>query len=298
MRLLKFGCILMMMLLVSFSASANRKVSFVGHFDNDNRQDSVWIERSEENSNSAFYHVVCAFSTLSKRVSFDCEYYFSDFFMSCPIPAVVVQHKKFADKLSGELVQNVSCNIDSGALQWVSQVCQNGDFTNDSIVDFKSKFSVHWEGVLPNIKRASYALVDSELFKCSSRDGTLGRGLVSKYGILFYMANNHKQINKTIDIHGGQILVTNHGLILKRADKYAWLFINENSIFKNGSEKFRWPSIKDIQVFDQFLVVETISKPTMVASKFVICLKSQMIYRLKDPSDSDSFLNLMQSLCK
>ena len=100
--------------------------------------------------------------------------------------------------------------------------------------------------------------------------------------IIFYMGNNHKKINKTIDASGYQVLLTDHGALLKKGDSYAWVFINEAGIFKTGNEKLRWASIKDAQISGHYLIIKTEAMPSKVKSAYVIDLEVGKVARLKN----------------
>ena len=276
-----FCCIYILYLLIN-STFAQTKTSITGNFDKDSKEDKVLIEESE-GSSATFFHIVCNFSTQSYPFSFDCEYSFSEFLFACPIPDFVVHRQEFADKLAKKLVSRVSAHMDSSAMGWLSDICAASNYKSDSLTNYRSTFSVHWVNGMPDLSLPSYAIVNTDATRCLLQNIYADKPVYkSANTIIFYMGNNHKKMNKTIDAPGYKVQLTDHGALLKKGDSYAWVFINEVGIFKTGNEKLRWPSIRDAQVSGHYLIIKTEAMPSEEKSIYVIDLEVGKVARLKN----------------
>ena len=274
-------CIFILCLLIT-SANAQTNTYITGNFDKDSKEDKVLIEESE-GSSATFFHIVCNFSTQSHPISFDCEYSFSEFLFACPIPDVVVHRQEFADKLAKKLVSRVSANMDSSAMGWLSDVCAASNYKSDSVTNYRSTFSFHWVNSMPDLSLPSYAIVNTDTAKCLLQNTEADEPVYkSSNCIVFYMGNNHKKINRTIDAPGYKVQLTDHGALLKKGDSSAWVFINEAGIFKTGNEKLRWPSIRDAQISGHYLIIKTEAIPSKEKSAYVVDLEAGKVSRLKN----------------
>lgn len=72
-------------------------------------------------------------------------------------------------------------------------------------------------------------------------------------GMIEYYPAAHKKITETgIEYKGAEILITHHGIILKKENAYAWVFIKVCGLTGN-TDKLRWRSVNTPTLIDKYL---------------------------------------------
>ena len=266
-----------------------------GFFDKDLLPDKITVE-DEDNRASSSFHITCNFSTLSTPIIFDCTYYYSDFLFVCPIPSVVTHEDAFTDKLARVMIPAAKTPLDSNGFRWITQVCMNSSnkAKMPPAVNFKSSFTIHWHTGMPDIKRPSFTKVPADFPLCMGHNYSTP-AIKAKSLILGYIGNNHNAVIRTFDIPGYQVITTRHGVLLKKGDLYAWVFINDKNTFGIGSEKLRWPTVTDVTWHNNCLLIKTIAIPSDIKSTYVVCMDSWDVFRLKN--NNDTSVQTLNSLC-
>lgn len=73
---------------------------------------------------------------------------------------------------------------------------------------------------------------------------------------LIYYGHNHDTLVKIqYEFNNIRILITKHGVVLQKADSYAWIFITDFDM-TGGPEKLRWKSILNLTPIQNFLIME------------------------------------------
>lgn len=114
---------------------------------------------------------------------------------------------------------------------------------------------------------------------------------ISNYGWLFYAGHNHidyfKRSSFTTSLYKDksmEILGTKHGLILKKEDKYRWIFHSNHSL-TGGPDKLRWASIEKILVHKDYVFLHHISPVYQLNRVFFIDLKTGKVAQLRLEED-------------
>ena len=266
-----------------------------GFFDKDLKPDNISIEDHDDRASSSF-HITCRFSTLKDPVVFDCTYYYSDFLFVCPIPAVVTNEEGFTDKLARVMIPAAKTPLDSNGFRWITQVCKNSNSGTpmSPAVNFKSAFTLHWHYGMPDIKRPSFTMVPNGFPICMGHNYSTPVIRSNKL-IVGYIGNNHNAIASTFSIPGYEVITTRHGVLLKKGELYAWVFINDKNVFGIGNEKLRWPSITSVTYHNNCLLIKTVATPSDIKSSYVVCMDSWDVFRLKNNNDTSDLT--LRSLC-
>jgi hypothetical protein len=73
---------------------------------------------------------------------------------------------------------------------------------------------------------------------------------------------------------------TSHGLIVKKGDMYAWLFVNDFEL-TGGPGKLRWESIQRVQLYGNYAILQQSLAPDMSSRIFLIDIETGMCARMK-----------------
>jgi hypothetical protein len=227
-----------------------------------------------------------------KKYEFSMDYSFGSFFAVCNIPNVI--GKSGREKL-GNLLFGKRDTIES-SLKWLIDACSNQiDMGESHLADFVTKYTPIWIAGEPKIPEGYYSILSNSKFEALLKnvEGSPGfdfTKMKSDYFWIDYSPHNHRNkavkrgepidtADFTITKAGANIWIynTSHGVIVKRQDKYSWIFINDDQIVE-ANENLRWPSIEDVQMIqDLILVKQSLNVGTNL---FIIKPESGFVIRL------------------
>jgi hypothetical protein len=230
-------------------------------FNKDGVVDQVLIS---EDGGSAYASTVVNYTDgkTKKKYEFSVLYSFGSFFSICNAPNVLGKSGRVQ---IGKLLfsSKLASTIDP-SLQWLIDACSNKAGVRPSeLIDFSTKYSPAWIDGSPVIPQSYYALLENSKYpkllqNVESSPEYAGEKYRSDYFWLTYHPNNHKSNSddfKTILVDSAnQLLITSHGVVIKREKKYSWVFINDDKLFE-ANEKLRWPSIKEVQMFNDYVLI-------------------------------------------
>ncbi|MGH1388143.1 hypothetical protein [Kordia sp.] len=113
-------------------------------------------------------------------------------------------------------------------------------------------------------------------------------------GFLMYYAHNHyrSRTRDSIKLSDSnatyKVYNTSHGVFVKKGNTYKWVFISDASI-TGAPSKLRWESIKKIQLYGKYVLIQQIIPPYNMYKIFIINIETGICGRLKhDFSDSNN----------
>ncbi|WP_299244601.1 hypothetical protein [uncultured Aquimarina sp.] len=121
-------------------------------------------------------------------------------------------------------------------------------------------------------------------------------------GFLVYYAHNHyrNQSGDSITLIDKNELYTisrtSHGVIAEKDNSYKWLFISDYPL-TGGPEKLRWESIKNVTLFDSYIVVEQSLPPDTLKQFFVINIETGICGLLKeDLVENKKYVHILEDI--
>ncbi len=78
------------------------------------------------------------------------------------------------------------------------------------------------------------------------------------------------------------LCTTDHGVMLKGANGYAWVFINDIAVWGVGNEKLRWPSLRSAKLYKDIVLINTSSNTSETNVLYIVDLHSGQIVRLNN----------------
>lgn len=196
-----------------------------------------------------------------KTYKFDIDYSFGSFFSTCKIPSVL---GKVGRETMGNFLFGTKDTIEP-SLNWlIDATSSNG-----------TKYKPIWISREPQIPNSYYTIIEGKKymdFLKSFVDSTVLNSKSAKpdYYWIDYNTGGHAfergsrsgRRDSTI-IDGFKITKidsstwlynTANAVILKKGDKYSWVFISD-SYAGTGQQKLRWKSIEDVNMFKGFVLV-------------------------------------------
>lgn len=224
-----------------------------------------------------------------KKVEFSVSYSLGSFFAICNAPDIL---GKSGRELLGNQLFGLKDTIDP-SLNWLIDACGNKIDTKElGITDFATKYTPVWVNGEPKIPAAYYSILSNSTYKKLVSAIEVGGDSKSDYCWIDYQPYPHKSMvngMKSVDKADFIILKidstswlyrTTHGVIIRRHDKYSWVFINDNQIFE-ANEKLRWPSIEENArvVGDYILIIQKIRE---TGNLFVVDPSKGFVVRLSN----------------
>jgi hypothetical protein len=187
------------------------------------------------------------------------------------------------------------------SLNWLIDACSNIKKIKDSqLVDFATTYSPVWITGEPKLPESYYSILSNNKFEKLLRIDGAGSDYKSDYFWIDYKTYGHKKqalartkgngtietIKDTSDFKVLQvdpvnwIYTSTNGVILKYANKYSWVFINDNKAFE-ANEKLRWPSIMEAQMFNGFVLIRQ-SINSGSTNLFIVNPQSGFVFRLNN----------------
>lgn len=116
------------------------------------------------------------------------------------------------------------------------------------------------------------------------------KGFLLYSSVILKQNRKYKGGFKIIESSGKyKIYASDHGMYVQKNKLYKWLFINDTDIV-GGPQKLRWGSIKNVQLVDDFLLVEQNASPDIIHNLLLIDIKTGIVAKLKfEFTDEDRF---------
>lgn len=223
-----------------------------------------------------------------KNYEFSVQYSFGSFFSICNAPNVLA--KSDTEELGKLLFSRKMASKIDPSLQWLIDACSNKEEVKDfDIADFSTKYIPIWIEGSPVIPDDYFVLLQNSKYPMllKNAEGSpeyADKKYKSDYFWLTYSPYNHK--GKSDDFNTVQadstsrLLTTSHGVVLKRGLKYAWIFINDDKLFE-ANEKLRWPSISEVQMFNDFVLIRQ-SVNAGIINLFIVNPNTGFVVRLSN----------------
>ena len=215
-----------------------------------------------------------------RKFDFSMNYSFGSFFAACNIPNAI---GKSGRESLGTLLFGKRDSIDP-SLNWLIDACSNNILVKDSqLADFATKYSPIWITGEPKVPKPYYTILSNDKFQGllkkieGSPDFDFNK-MKSDFFWIDYNPDNHGEFKVVQTGTSNQMFSTSHGLILKKQNKYSWVFINDNKVFE-ANDKLRWPSIIDVQLIQGFVIVKQ-SVNTGNTNLFIINPETGFVIRL------------------
>lgn len=223
-----------------------------------------------------------------KNYEFSVQYSFGSFFAICNAPNAL--SKSDTEELGKLLFSRKRASKIDPSLQWLIDACSNKEEVKGfEIADFSTKYIPIWIEGSPVIPDDYFVLLQNSKFPMllKNAEGSpeyADKKYKSDYFWLTYSPHSHKgksdDFNTVQADSGNQLLTTSHGVMLKRGLKYSWVFINDDKLFE-ANEKLRWPSIAEVQMFNDFVLIrQTVN--TGIIYLFIVNPNTGFVVRLKN----------------
>lgn len=220
-----------------------------------------------------------------------------DFVCFCKIKNVVLIppklretiNKSFLEVLEKRLLSNSEkLTTPDPSLQWL--LSANGNFEklkNNPYYDLFIHTPTVWISGEIEIPQTYHMDVSGEaLHLLYSTDTEPPAWYGSKFdeGWLIYYGHNHKEIKLVDDATSLKIFKTSHGIVVKRNEHHAWLFVTDYDLTE-APDKLRRASIGDLKLINNFIVFELNINPSHKRT-FIINPETGIVGRLKHESSS------------
>ncbi|SIN85475.1 hypothetical protein [Chitinophaga niabensis] len=215
-----------------------------------------------------------------KEYDFSMFYSFGSFFGICNIPDVIGSS---GSESIGEILFSRKDTIDA-SLNWLIEACSNKvGLKGSQLVDFSTKYTPAWIPGEPKIPQGYYAILSNYKYEklLKNTEGSPGFDFNKMKSASFwidYNPHNHKGFRITKGEGENRIYTTSHGVVIKNNKGYSWVFVNDNRLF-DANDKLRWPSIDEVQMIREFLLVKQ-SINTGDVNLFIIDPVSGFVIRL------------------
>jgi hypothetical protein len=259
----------------------------------DGNKDSIYVTKTT-GIGSFFCRV--DFLLAGKRkitVTTDCNA--GAFICILPLPDEI-SNVQFIRKLSDSVFHVTYSDSLPADVRWMAQVTSNGHFLQKAReIDYASKFTPVSMYSSSYITPAGVsAIADKSFIKTlknyGSRPAPAAMELKQKRYLLIYYADNHKELKCYSESANIGLCTTNHGVYISNGCKKASVFINDLNIFGSGSEKLRWPSIKNAQRDSNYVLIQTYSTVSEVENVYIVNVADGDIIRLNnDYFHADSY---------
>lgn len=196
----------------------------------------------------------------------------------------------FLDAIKSEMLPFEE-NSPDPSLQWII----NGSYSNielnnnayfNQIIDPQINWT-HGELKLPH---TYYTLVEGDdlrkLYGSSFESPEWYNELEHNKGLLIYYAHNHYRNKsgdsiKLVDSNRTyKIYQTSHGVVVKKKDKYKWLFISDIEL-TSAPGKLRWESIRKVMLLNKYLIIQQKLQPAENDKLYVINIETGICGRIK-----------------
>lgn len=280
----KVTCLTLLLVTHLSYGQYDKEYTVVDDINLDGKRDSVIIRESSETSGS-YYELEFKFYGNKNTYTVTAEYDFSRFLCAIPLPDEVdLRNVSFIQKLSEKIWGLPYTTVGRAEFNWYDSIIEGEEsISANAPIDFKSSFRVAWHKMKPDVKKgfATTVTSNSAILNITPFDD---ERKYKKY-LIGYFATNHRNLSCsqiTANPKDISLYTTNHGVLLKKKEEYAWIFINDITVFKFGSDKLRWPSIKSAKVFKNLVVVNTHSFSQNADALYVIDINLGKIIRINN----------------
>jgi hypothetical protein len=111
-------------------------------------------------------------------------------------------------------------------------------------------------------------------------DYTEDEGWVVYYGHNHYRNPSGDSLTLADSSLSYKVYITSHGLVIKKEDSYAWMFVNDFDV-TGGPQKLRWESIKKAQIFENHIFIQQSLRPDSESRIWVIDIETGTSVRMK-----------------
>ncbi len=106
------------------------------------------------------------------------------------------------------------------------------------------------------------------------------KGILTYYSGVHYARRKEKKVRKIEANRNYTIYDTAHGVLVKNADKYKWLFISDVNL-TGAPDKLRWPSITKVKLYGKHVVIHQSVPPDTYHNIYVVNIETGITARLK-----------------
>lgn len=205
-----------------------------------------------------------------KKYKFSALYSLGSFFAICNAPNILGQSGR---ELLGNQLFGSRDTVEP-SLNWLIEACSNKiNLKESGVVDFATKYTPIWMIGEPKLPKPYYSILSNTKYKRLLGVAIADGDFKSDYFWIDYNPYPHRSKPKIMNVETKEMMPldkadfkvlkidstnwiysTPHGVLLKKQDKYSWIFINDNQAFE-ANEKLRWPSIIDAQCFRNYVFV-------------------------------------------
>ncbi|WP_299213122.1 hypothetical protein [uncultured Aquimarina sp.] len=235
----------------------------------------------------------------------------SDYGCFCDIKELVyipselgkTENKPFLEVMKKELLPTKRSNPDASLAWMINGAFSNSKLKNNSIFNTIYDPQVPWNTTkYKNIDNYYIEIKGDTLKKLAPFYSNAEQVDGNAKGFLVYYAHNHYR-NKSGDsitfIDKNELYTisrTSHGVIVEKDNLYKWLFISDYPL-TGGPEKLRWESIKNVTLFDSYIVVEQSLPPDTLKQFFVINIETGICGLLKeDLIENNKYVHMLEDI--
>ena len=226
---------------------------------------------------------------------------FNDFGCFCDIKKIILippkltteNYKPFIEVIKKELLPKKK-NVPDASLQWlITANINNEKLSNNTYYDLIINSPTIWipgEIELPSTYYIDIKGDTLRTFYHNDEEPHNWNNSTENEGWLVYYGHNHFR-NK----NGDTLIMTNissmykvfktsHGIILKKDNSYAWVFVSDYRL-TGGPQKLRWESIGHIEIIEKYIIVQLINSSDFSNPIFIIDIENGISGRLRTEND-------------
>lgn len=225
---------------------------FAADFDKDGETDSVTIT---ESFGSGFYLVDVLINDGKRNYVYQQE--FSSGQILDPVYIDRALYKRYSRLFLDSVFRHPE-RLPESSLKWLMDGYCSRKPVDHKLFDLVIRYSPGWTKALEVPASYKVPLLENNSAACFGKTDTAV--------ILVYTAHNHfssrapgdtikSAIDSVRDQDGGtSVYTTQHGVIVKRDEKYSWVFISDEQITE-GIEKLRVASIKEVRLLGDHVII-------------------------------------------
>lgn len=277
----------LLFLLFIHAFNLSSQTNSIKDYNQDGIKDTLRYQFYDERGRTYIYDMEFIDGASHEKYPFyESEYSRSDFISIISIPDFLMEKRNeealdTARKLLNPKYKNSDINP---SFEWLVDAYNTNEYLDANLYfDQFMQVEPKWYDLPVKYPDVSYHLIDTTILKLPDY---FYPDKKYKYAWLTYYGHNHKdQMNdKSFDEikinNSTTILSTQHGLILKKKNKYTWLF-HSNSTLTGGPGKLRWKSIEDVLIHKRYIFIHHISPVIMYNQVFVIDCKTGKVGKIK-----------------